>query len=148
MRGYSQPVTKNFVALEQVWLHTRKTIEDLVKDFNYTQVGSLYLLESLGDFTDFMEGMDNWATSGNHPDGAYRVRQNESLLDLGKELHFGVAGLDSDILVLREVKPASIPWCVNHYGNGLSGYLVTQNKLSDTTSSSLDRNVKCVIARV
>ena len=122
VRGFAQPATKNLVALANHWPKSEATVVAQLVAGSYTQVGSLYMVDTVQNFALFLSNLSSVGGSQSP-----EVFQYESLLDMGKELHFGVVGLDSNLLTMRLVKAARLE---NDETRSHVGYTVTRNNVT------------------
>jgi hypothetical protein len=122
-----------------------RTEESLVGDLPqdaYTNLGSLYVLNSLSDMDSFLDNLQ----SNSNGSGVVDLAHADMLRDMGKELHFGVRGVDGNLLVFRKVQIVAKENDPVAPGNGSTGYVVTQNNYS-TTGQSKTAGL-CFVARV
>ena len=142
MRNVVVSKTKNFVALASLKLKNEATVVSHLVAGSFTQVGSLYLVDTAAHFVDFLDSLSVVDTV------SPVVREFQPLLDMGKELHFGVVGDESNLLTMRLVKTSS----VLSGPVGLVGFVVTDNKVTDdmVTLATLGTTnaIWCRVARV
>ena len=125
MRGYAQPVTKNFVALENFWPQTEEVILSSLSEGTYTKLGNMYLIDTPQHFADFVDSLSHQnGITGVNPE----ARQYQPMLDMGKELKFGIMGGESNIITMRKVKLSSVE---NDVTRSHVAYVVTDNKMTD-----------------
>ena len=148
MRNVVVSKTKNFVALASLRLKNEATVVSHLVAGSFTQVGSLYLVDSDAHFAKFLSNLSG--TDSVSP----VVRQFQPLLDMGKELHFGVVGGESNLLTMRLVKASSV--LSGPVGSvAFVGFVVTDNKVTDdivtlanVSPDSTDNSIWCRVARV
>jgi len=100
---------------------------------SWTKVGSLYMLDTRENFE---------ALLGNLDDGVV-LENNETLLDMGHELRFGIMGDESSVLVYRQVQRSVNTSGV--VGGSAVGYVVTSNTYDKRSACSDD--VLCRVVR-
>ena len=128
-RSVVESKTKNFVALASLKLKNEAAVVSYLVAGSFTQVGSLYLVDSEAHFATFLSSLS--AADSASP----VVRQFQPLLDMGKELHFGVVGGESNLLTMRLVKASSV--LSGPAGSvAFVGFVVTDNKVTDDMVTS------------
>jgi len=108
-------------------------------DPNLSVVGNVYTFSTKAQFITFVVG-----SAG----GAYTtIDATQTLVDLGSELHFGVSGIDSNLITMRKVQlsDASLAGSADDY---FTGYVVTENRVSKDVVDSVEHNLQVKVARV
>jgi hypothetical protein len=126
LRGFAQPVTQSFAASgsRNAWLHELDNIEGAFVPGSYTNVGSLYTVDTVTNLNTFITNLYN------HSAGvAYEIPLEASLKDMGKNLIVGLLGGDSTLVTFRLVQLENQGPTAG-YGGGAVGYTVVDNKLA------------------
>ena len=128
MSAFAQPVTKNFkVDAAGVKMFSGATPSDAMTGVlsaltpaNYVKLGSNQFLY---DTVEHLLGETTDVTT----DGSTTLTQYETLKDMGKQIHFGLQGDDSVLVVFRLVQRAS-----TDVSAAVVGYVCVQNSAQNS----------------
>jgi len=108
-------------------------------DPNLSVVGNVYTFSTKAHFITFV---------GSSAGGdSVTVVSTQTLVDLGSELHFGLAGVDSSLITMRKVKLSDVTTPADDYLDGV-GYVVTENRVSKDVLDGVEHNLQVKVARV
>jgi len=137
---FAQPKTKTLILFTGGWIRQESTMVAAAQaDPNLSVVGNVYTFSTKAQFITFVVG-----SAG----GAYTtIDATQTLVDLGSELHFGVSGIDSNLITMRKVQlsDASLAGSADDY---FTGYVVTENRVSKDVVDSVEHNLQVKVARV
>jgi len=137
---FAQPKTKTLIAFAGGWLRQESTMVAAAQaDPNLSVVGNVYTFSTKAHFITFV---------GSSAGGdSVTVVSTQTLVDLGSELHFGLAGVDSSLITMRKVKLSDVTTPADDYLDGV-GYVVTENRVSKDVLDGVEHNLQVKVARV
>lgn len=137
-RQFSQPLTKTFVAHAVGYSYTLAVIEAklLAADANYVKLGNVYLLSTKAAFEAFLDSNDI---------GGSAFAQYETLIDMGREIHVGVAGINGNLLTFRTLKRTNGQ---DLGSSDVTGFVIVANMVSKDSIANTSGYFLVKVARV
>ena len=136
-RQFSQPLTKTFVANAVGYSNTLAAIEAklLAADANYVKLGNVYLLSTKAALGTFLDSNDSGSA----------FAQYETLIDMGREIHVGVAGINGNLLTFRTLKRTNGQ---DLGSSDVTGFVVVANLVSKDIIANTSSYFLVKVARV
>ena len=137
-RQFSQPLTKTFVAYGAGYSNTLAAIEAklLAADANYVKLGNVYLLSTKAALGAFLDSNDT---------GGSAFAQYETLIDMGREIHVGVAGINGNLLTFRTLKRTNGQ---DLGSSDVTGFVIVANMVSKDIIANTSGYFLVKVARV
>ena len=137
-RQFSQPLTKTFVAHAAGYSNTLAAIEAklLAADANYVKLGNVYLLSTKAALGAFLDLTDT---------GGSAFAQYETLIDMGREIHVGVAGINGNLLTFRTLKRTNGQ---DLGSSDVTGFVIVANMVSKDIIANTSGYFLVKVARV
>lgn len=132
------PLSKRFVCTASTQIFTEAALVTALGGYA-TALGNVYSVDTATNFlvfTSTLKAEGTVASSG------------ETLLDMGKEVHIGIAGDESNLLTLRRVQRTHGTVALGAPSGSAVGYVCVENKLSMDTESTNAAKVAVTVSRV
>lgn len=140
--AFAQNGNSRFVSVgAKLW--TQAELEQSIVDggsaVNY--LGNVYLVDTAAHFVALLFDLSGSSS-------AVTTTSGETLLDMGKELHVGIAGDESNLLTFRRVQRTSGSVATGYPSGSPVGYVLIENKLSMDSTDHVNVNDLVKVRRV
>ena len=134
------PLSKRFVCTASTQVFTEAALVTALGGFA-TALGNVYVVDTAAHLTTVFEAFNTGS-------GVATASSGETLLDMGKEIHVGLAGDESNLLTLRRVQRTHGTVALGYPSGSAVGYVVVENKLSEATGGVTALHPKVSVCRV